>query len=93
MSFFTDDQNIGGQLKVGTGFVPAVGESLAKINGSMYAEGPAVFGAPQEFIIPYATVCIGAYANSDDSPISSLAGLCPGTVSYTHLTLPTKLEV
>ena len=78
MSFFTDDQNIGGQLKVGTGFVPAVGESLAKINGSMYAEGPAVFGAPQEFIIPYATVCIGAYANSDDSPISSLAGLCPG---------------
>ena len=52
MSFFTDDQNIGRQLKVGTGFVPAVGESLAKINGSMYAEVPAVFGAPQEFIIP-----------------------------------------
>ena len=34
MSFFTDDQNIGGQLKVGRGFVPAVGESIAKINGS-----------------------------------------------------------
>jgi hypothetical protein len=78
MSFFTDDQNIGGQLKVGTGFVPAVGESLAKINGSMYAEGPAVFGAPQEFIIPYATVCIGPYANSDPSPVSKVAGILPG---------------
>ena len=41
---FLDDVNIGGQLKVGTGIVPACGESLAKVNGSMYCEGPAVFG-------------------------------------------------
>ena len=78
MSFFSDDQNIGGQLKVGIGIVPAIGEGPLKINGSMYSEGPAVFGGATEFITPYATVCIGAYGNSDDSPISSLAGICPG---------------
>jgi len=69
MSFFSDDQNIGGQLKIGEGIVPAIGEGITKVNGSMYAEGPAVFGGSTEFITPYATVCIGAYANSDDSPI------------------------
>ena len=41
---FSDDQNIGGQLKVGIGIVPAIGEGPLKINGSMYSEGPAVFG-------------------------------------------------
>ena len=78
MSLFSDDQNIGGQLKIGEGIVPAIGEGITKVNGSMYAEGPAVFGGSTEFITPYATVCIGAYANSDDSPISALAGICPG---------------
>ena len=78
MSFFSDDQNIGGQLKIGEGIVPAIGEGITKVNGSMYAEGPAVFGGSTEFITPYATVCIGAYANSDDSPISALTGICPG---------------
>ena len=67
MAFFSDDQNVGGQLKVGIGIVPAIGEGPLKINGSMYSEGPAVFGGATEFITPYATVCIGAYANSDDS--------------------------
>ena len=67
MALFSDDQNIGGQLKVGVGVVPAVGEGPAKVNGSMYCEGPAVFGGATEFITPYATVCIGVYANSDDS--------------------------
>jgi len=78
MAFFSDDQNIGGQLKVGEGVVPAIGEGISKINGSMYAEGPIVFGGNTEFITPYATVCIGAYANSDDSPISASVGICPG---------------
>ena len=78
MSLFSDDQNIGGQLKIGEGIVPAIGEGITKVNGSMYAEGPAVFGGSTEFITPYATVCIGAYANSDDSPISAVAGICPG---------------
>tara|TARA_Y100000817_G_scaffold296998_1_gene272986 strand:- start:3227 stop:4024 length:798 start_codon:yes stop_codon:yes gene_type:complete len=80
MSFFTDDQNIGGQLKVGNGLVPAVGESLSKINGSAYIEGPMVVGGQLAFPTPYATVCIGPYANSDESPISSLAGLVPGAL-------------
>ena len=80
MAFFSDDQNIGGQLKVGIGIVPAIGEGPIKVNGSMYAEGPAVFGGATEFITPYATVCIGAYGNSDDSPISAVAGITPGAL-------------
>ena len=34
-----DDVNIGGQLKIGTGIVPAIGEGPVKINGSAFAEG------------------------------------------------------
>ena len=30
MSFFSDDQNIGGQLKVGEGVVPAIGEGISR---------------------------------------------------------------
>jgi len=62
---FLDDVNVGGQLKIGQGVVPACGESAAKVNGSMFCEGPAVFGGNIEFASPYATVCIGAYKNSD----------------------------
>ena len=43
------DLNVGGQLKVGTGVVPAIKEGDTKINGSMFAEGPVVFGAPTHF--------------------------------------------
>jgi len=57
-----DDSCVGGQLKVGIGVVPAIGEGLSKINGSAYFEGPAVFGGAHEFLVPYATVCIGKYA-------------------------------
>jgi len=78
MSLIFDDLNVGGQLKVGIGIVPAVGEGPTKVNGSAYIEGPMVVGGATEFITPYATVCIGAYANSDDSPVSSVAGICPG---------------
>ena len=31
-----DDVNIGGQLKIGTGIVPAIKEGDERINGSMY---------------------------------------------------------
>ena len=46
---FLDDVNIGGQLKIGTGVVPAVGEGCPteqgpKVNGSLYCEGRTVFG-------------------------------------------------
>ena len=37
------------KLKVGTGIVPAIKEGDERINGSMYAEGPVVFGGPTEF--------------------------------------------
>ena len=73
-----DEVVTGGQLRVGVGIVPAIGEGPVKVNGGSYIEGPAVFGGATEFITPYATVCIGAYANSDDSPISAIAGMTPG---------------
>ena len=38
MSFNLDDVNVGGQLKVGSGVVPAVGEGDKRVNGSVYAE-------------------------------------------------------
>ena len=65
MSFNHDDVNVCGQLKVGTGIVPAIKEGDQKINGSMFAEGPAVFGSPTEFGTAYATVMIGPLTNSD----------------------------
>ena len=40
MTMNLDDLNVGGQLKVGSGVVPAVGEGNKRINGSVYAEGP-----------------------------------------------------
>ena len=49
MSFFTDDQNIGGQLKVGIGICPAIGEGPTKVNGSAYIEGPIVMGSATAF--------------------------------------------
>ena len=44
MSFNLDDVNVGGQLKVGSGVVPAVGEGDKRVNGSVYAEGPVQLG-------------------------------------------------
>ena len=73
-----DEIITGGQLRVGVGIVPAIGEGPVKVNGGSYIEGPAVFGGATEFPTPYATVCIGAYGNSDDSPISAIAGITPG---------------
>ena len=69
MSFNMDDLQVGGQLKVGTGVVPAIKEGNQKINGSMYAEGPVVFGAPIEFSTAYATVNIGPLTNSDPDSV------------------------
>ena len=66
MSFNLDDVNVGGQLKVGTGIVPAIKEGDERINGSMYAEGPVVFGGPTEFGENEATLMVGRTKNSDD---------------------------
>ena len=65
MSFNLDDVNIGGQLKVGTGIVPAVKEGDERINGSMYAEGPVVLGGPTEFPDNKATLMVGRTKNND----------------------------
>ena len=60
-----DDINCGGRLQVGTGIVPAIKEGDEKINGSMHAEGPAVFGGPTEFPDNFATLMVGRTKNDD----------------------------
>jgi hypothetical protein len=59
------DVNIGGQLKVGTGIVPAIKEGDTKINGSAFVEGPMVIGSPTQFPTAYATLMVGPLTNSD----------------------------
>ena len=80
MSFNFDDQNIGGQLKVGTGICPAIGEGATKVNGSALVEGPIVLGNPTTFpLIPYATVNIAPLTNSDVTVPPLIPGsLCSG---------------
>ena len=65
MSQQFDDVNVGGQIKVGTGIVPAIKEGDSKINGSMFAEGPVVFGSPTEYPTAYATLNVGPLTNGD----------------------------
>ena len=60
-----DDVNIGGQLKIGTGIVPAIKEGDERINGSMYAEGPVVLGGESEFGDQDATLMISRIVNDD----------------------------
>jgi len=71
------DLTIGGQLKVGAGVVPSIGEGNNKINGSMFSEGPAVFGNPIHFPTAYATVMIGPLTNSDPDVVPPFA---PGSL-------------
>lgn len=81
MSFTQDDVNVGGQLKVGTGIVPAIKEGDQKINGSAFVEGPMVVGSPTEFPTPYATLMVGPLTNSDPdvTPPFAPGALCFGT--------------
>ena len=65
MSWGFDDINCGGRLQVGTGIVPAIKEGDEKINGSMHAEGPVVFGGPTEFDDNVATLMVGRTKNDD----------------------------
>ena len=83
MSFNLDDLQVCGQLKVGTGVVPAIKEGNQKINGSMYAEGPAVFGSPTQFPTAYATVMIAPLTNSDPDSVPPFVpgALCAGVNS------------
>ena len=79
MSFNLDDANIGGQLKVGTGIFPAIGEGAIKTNGSAGIEGPIVIGEPTRFTTLNATVNIGPLTNSDVTRSPIIPGsLCSG---------------
>ena len=60
-----DDCIVGGQLRIGTGLVPAIKEGDEKINGSMHAEGPVVFGAPGDFTDNVSTLMIARTTNDD----------------------------
>ena len=66
MSWGFDDISCGGQLQVGTGIVPAIKQGDEKINGSMHAEGPVVFGGPTEFGDNVATLMVGRTKNDDE---------------------------
>ena len=75
MSFNLDDAVVGGQLKVGTGIAPAVGEGPVKTNGSAMIEGPVVIGQPSHFPTPYATLNVAPLVNSDAVPPFTPGGL------------------
>ena len=82
MSFNLDDANIGGQMKCGTGIFPAIGEGIARVNGSAGIEGPVVIGNPTQFPIPFGTVNIGPLTNSDNLIPPFIPGLfCYGLPS------------
>ena len=66
MTFNMDDAFFGGQIKVGTGIFPAIGEGITRVNGSAGIEGPVVIGNPTTFPIPYATLNIAPLTNSDN---------------------------
>ena len=65
MAWGMDDCIVGGQLRVGTGLVPAIKEGDEKINGSMHAEGPVVFGSPGSFGDNVGTLMIARTTNDD----------------------------
>ena len=65
MSWNFDDIQVCGQLRVGTGIVAAIKEGDTKINGSMHAEGPVVFGNPGAFDDNVATLMVGRTNNDD----------------------------
>ena len=80
MSLIFDDLNIGGQLKVGIGIVPAVGEGPTKVNGSAYIEGPIVMGSATAFPWPYGCLNVGPLVNEDNLVPPIVPGvLCYGT--------------
>ena len=80
MSYTFDDLDVGGQLRIGTGLCPALGEGDKKIDGSAFIEGPMVVGAAGHFPTPYATLMVGPNLNIDpDNNQTEVPGdLCQG---------------
>ena len=90
MSFNLDDANVGGQIKVGTGIFPAIGEGVTRVNGSAGIEGPVVMGNPYHVSYGhYATVNIAPLTNSDNL----IPPLIPGGFCYGPPSNPFSLAV
>ena len=66
MAWGFDDVQVGGQLQVGTGVPPAIGQGKTKINGSAHIEGPIVAGGPLEFVENEATLMVARTKNDDE---------------------------
>ena len=70
MSFEQDDIRAGGQIRVGSAAIcPPIKEGDHKINGSMHAEGPVVFGEPGAEAKQRATLIINRTDNDDDDSL------------------------
>ena len=68
MAWGFDDLVVGGQVIVGTGHPRGIGYGPKnKINGSMFAEGPVVFGDPTQYDNNEATLMLGHTVNDDDA--------------------------
>ncbi len=68
MAFSFDDIAVGKRFFLGSGLPKILGLGEKEIRGSMYAEGPAIFGNPSAFPNIWATVMIGPNKNSDSPP-------------------------
>ena len=69
------DLTVGGQIRVGTVFCPAIKEGDEGINGSGGFEGPVVIGDPSTWSNTDATLMVGALTNDDEdveTPMSTL---------------------
>ena len=70
MTMNFDDVQVGGQLMVGTGAPPAVGQGSGgnkpRINGSLYAEGPVLFGDQSTYGSADATLMLAPMTNGDN---------------------------
>ena len=69
MTMNFDDVQVGGQLMIGTGAPPAVGQGYRRINGSLYAEGPVLFGDQSTYGRPSsdsATLLLAPMTNTDE---------------------------
>jgi len=79
MAFQHDHITASHQLVVGSGFpLPVLGVGGAKVRGSAFIQGPAVFGSATSFPGVWATVMIGPNSNVDSAPPFIPGSLCSG---------------
>jgi hypothetical protein len=79
MAFQHDDLCVSHQFVIGDGFPTTVlGVGDAKVRGSAFIEGPAVFGNATTFPGVWATVMIGPNSNIDSAPTFIPGALCSG---------------